>query len=335
MKRYSAIRIILLGPAMALALLVADCALADRPVGNLQLGLDTDTTANTARNLVPDVGLEVESYDISGEGPWAERFSFKGVTTSSKLVENVVAGTWEVTATGKNSDGAEISRGFAKVAVLAGLTSKADMTCTRIPGDGTLSLNLRWPTGVVYSPAIQATLTRSGTETQQALQFDVNGNAASFLADYEDGYYRLDVQLLETSVDPKLVVCGSTETVLILQGKTTSANWNFTADDLAPGGMIVTVTSDTSPPLQISLTSSLESGSIARDGTFTVTAVAASATPDSWQWYLDGAEIFEAASASVLIDTRAMRTGPHNLSVVAAKGKAYGSANYQFRITSK
>ena len=119
--------------------------------------------------------------------------------------------------------------------------------------------------------------------------------------------------------------------VLVMTGQITTGSWTLATTDLAlvTGGVNVTLSSTTNPPITISLsgnTSTLMDGS-----TMTVTANA-SVTPDSWQWYLNGTPIANATGASVTIGTAALGTAPYWLDVIAYKGGTDRSTGCQFHV---
>ena len=199
--------------------------------------------SSTARSLVPTVDMTVTTYNLSGTGPLGATMTANNV--SGNYVTTLAVGAWTIVATGLNAAGTSIVTGTVNVSVVANTNTPASIVCTPIPGPGTLNLSLNWPTGLLTTPAVVATLTPTGGAAQ-TLTFTLTGTTATFNSTtLTNGYYTLSMQLEDTSVTPAKVWWGDTETVEILATQPTSGSWTLTNSTLTgavPAGPVTGVT---------------------------------------------------------------------------------------------
>jgi hypothetical protein len=323
-----AVRVVVLLSLAAAA--VVGCRLPATATGGAGSMMIT-LTQSLAKDLNPGVDLTIASYDLSGIGPSSASFSTTGITASTYDATNIATGAWTVTAIGRNAAGTAIVQDSQAVTVMGGQSTAVTMNCIPINGNGTLSLNLTWPSGVITTPAVVATLTQLGGTASQSLSFTVSATSASWTSStVANGYYTLTIQLEETA-GTTTTLWGRTMTVLILTGQITTGSWALAASDLAlvSGGINVTLTSTTNPPIAVTLSGN---ASTLMDGSSMTVSASASVTPDSWQWYLNGAPIANATGASVTISTAALAIAPYWLDVVAYKGGTAGSNGCQFHV---
>jgi hypothetical protein len=180
------------GVAFALLVVLSACPVLTVPeTGDLRISLSAHTEA---RSLVPGIGpIEVSRYDISGDGPGSESFDVEAEVGSAPVVSSLLAGTWTVKATGRNSAGIAIVRGSVDVAVRAGQTASCDLPCGVISGDGTLALSLSWPGDLVTIPEVVATLVPTGADTEDVplpLSLVITDSSASVISTVPNGWWR-------------------------------------------------------------------------------------------------------------------------------------------------
>ncbi len=199
--------------------------------------------ANTARSLVPTVDMNVTTYNLTGTGPSGANMTANNV--SGNYVATLAVGAWKIVATGLNAAGTSIVSGTVNVTVVANTNTPASIVCTPIAGPGTLNLSLNWPTGLLTTPSVVATLTPTGGSTQN-LTFTVAGTTATYNSTtLTNGYYTLSLQLEDTSVTPAKVWWGDTETVEIIASQPTTGSWTLTNAVLTgtvPAGPVTGVT---------------------------------------------------------------------------------------------
>lgn len=104
------------------------------------------------RTLYPSF-ITPTSYDISGDGPGAESFSFSNLTASTKNITNLVVGTWAITVKAKDASGKIIANGSNNsVVVVKDLTTDAtvDINYLQTPttGTGIVDLTIDWPDAI-------------------------------------------------------------------------------------------------------------------------------------------------------------------------------------------
>jgi sugar lactone lactonase YvrE len=315
----------------SLAFMAAGCTLFTTDSATLRISLASDTRART---LQPGVSLDVITYDIAGSNTTGDSFEATGIGATLFQKEGLTPGTWTVQATGRNQAGDAIAVSApATVTLDIAETESLSLLCLPLEGNGTLSIELSWPAGSVTTPAIEATLTPRGGSAAP-IAFTITGNAASHSStSLQNGYYTLIVKLKDESLSGWLA-WSKVETVLIVKGRTTSANWVLEEDEVdtpAPSGMALILASDTKKPIAISLSgqqSILEEGS-----TMTVSATGTPA-PSSWQWYLDGDLLAGQTSSSTTVGSGLAAGRIHTLTVIGTTDDLEGSADIRFSVSA-
>jgi hypothetical protein len=203
-------------------------------IGNLTVTIDQASSRSLNAS-----GAEISSFTLSGEGPGGAGFGPVTVIPGQNFTQDVSAGNWTLSAQGLNSQGQTIVQGSTALMVSADTTNNASILCQPIAGTGSLSLQLSWPSDLIATPEIQATLTPAGSSAQ-ALAFTISGTSASFdNAAIASGFYTLCLSLKDSSTAPAKVWWGITETVRVYAGQTTAGQWGLTLASLtgsaAPG----------------------------------------------------------------------------------------------------
>lgn len=298
----------------------------------LKINLSSNTNAKT---IQPGISLDVVTYDIFGSGPSGATFQALGIGSTIYRKEGLLPGDWSVYAIGKNAAGTSIAQSATSAVTLAlAETKTVGLTCLPYVGNGSLRIDLSWPSEAAVTPVIEASLTPEGG-TSVPITFTITGNKASYLSDptLTNGYYTLSLKLKDSSMSNYLV-WSKVESVLIFKDQLTTANWVLTVDDAdaAPApGIALTLTSDTKKPITITLSgyyNDLQQGS-----TMTVSATG-TPTPTSWQWYLDGDILTGETSSSTTVGSGLVAGSAHTLTVIGKTTELARSADVRFRITT-
>ena len=330
MKKFTSMVVSLL-LILLVALTFTNCNMNNAPIPKSSLTISFTPDAES-RTLKPDtLNLAVSTYDLSGIGPNGAVFSITGITATSYTMENLVPGQWSVTAKGKNIDGIVIVQSAATLITLNSENNSLPLSLLPISGTGTFDLDLSWPTDMIGTPSITATLTPDiGTAID--LTFAITGTTASMTPlSLERGYYTLSVKLTDASVDPYLV-WSKVETVLVFVNATTSESWTLVAADMnapTPQNLGLLLTVDTKSPIEMALSDVL--AVLAYDTSMTVTASGTPA-PDSWKWYLDGDVMLGETTSTVTIGIGLAEKTLHTLTVIGWIGDVAGSTDATFRI---
>lgn len=138
--------------------------------------LKIDLASNTnAKTLQPGISLDVVTYDIFGTGPSEVTFEALGIGSTIYLKEGLLPGDWSVYAIGKNAAGTAIAQSATSTVTLAlAETKTVGLTCLPYAGNGSLRIDLSWPSESVVTPVIEASLTPEGG-TSTPITFTITG----------------------------------------------------------------------------------------------------------------------------------------------------------------
>ena len=247
---------------------------------------------SASKSLLPSLDMTPASYTIKGYGPAGASFTQK-VTGTSATISNLVAGAWSIIVEAYNGDASPtlIGSGTGTVAVTAGKTESLEITVIPLSGDGSLSLTVSWPSGVLSSgPSIEASLTPTTGGSAQSLSFTIIAdNSASYSSDFIAGYYTLSLCLKDGGV----VVGGKTDSVRIIAGQTTTGSYTFSSVN-NPGtisGVSLTITPSLADPYLVSITGG--ESTIMTGTTLNLTASVSNADASEeieYAWYVNGVD---------------------------------------------
>jgi len=317
----------------ALGALAAGCTLSpaapSQPLGPGKGSMTIYITQNisSARTLLPGTDLRPTSYILSGIGPGAEVFSQDAVEGANSIA-NIGAGAWVITATALNASAEIIGSGSAAIAVTIGRTASASITLAPLSGNGTLTVNLTWPSGSITTPVVFATLKPIDGSHPIDLAFIVGANSASFASSsIPSGYYTLIITL----DDCARVVAGKAEMVRLVKDQTTSGIYDFT--QVNSGNVEVEINPNFAQPLSVSLSGGQDL--LALGGYMSLFALVAG-NPGTlvFAWYDNG--IIKMVDGPTWNCGSSLSLGYHLIDVTActADGKQGGSASIQVLVTT-
>lgn len=288
----------------------------------------TITDMVRVKTLVPDISMEITSYDIIGYGPGEDdEISALGMTASNKLFTGIPFGNWNITVYGKNTDGTIIGSGEASVMVHTGETSQVGVTVVPLTGEGSFDISVLWNSGDTEMPAIEARLkSAAGDELNMTIPAYGEDIGTGSLENITNGYYTLIVKLFDND---KLAM-GAVEVVRIVHNENTRGTFDFTEINKHGGDIQVNITSEMADPLRvelngtepvISVTSVLELGASVADYNESLTYV----------WYVNG-QVEDIDTQSFTISD--YQPGIYRLDVTAfsTDGTQAGSATHTVRV---
>jgi hypothetical protein len=313
---------------MAVGLTIS-CDVIQIGTAGLRIKLASDPQA---RDILPGIPLDVESYDITGTGPGGSSLTVTDFTGSTYVNATLVPGVWTITAEGKNENGTVIVTSPAtEVTLQAGVTASVSLLCVPMAGTGTFTLTLEWPAGLIAEPEIEAFL-RPDEGDDIPLAMVPDGETASVTNDtLANGYYVLTVKLKDNSISDFLNWSWN-EPVLIYAGRTSSKTCTLIESDIDltdDRGISLMLASDTKKPFLMSLDYFKATMTV---GERMLVVARADREPDSWQWYLDGDPLDGQTDKRLDFGTDLAQNSVHSVVVIARKGDIVGSAGGRFSI---
>ena len=230
---------------IALVALIASCPLVERNLPAEEAKGETETGAATpdsdsgtltidfssifasARTLVP-AGMSISRCDITGtlEGG-GDSFAGSVGPGESFSRGGLAVGLWTIEIDAFNAGGTLVGHGETTARITAGSTTTARITIHPVPGNGTLSLTLRWGKSTFQSSSVRAVLSPAIT-ADGTLRFRVRVEGDYRVGTYTSdavpaGYYVLTLQLIGDGA----VVWGTMEAVRIAAGLITEKTWTY------------------------------------------------------------------------------------------------------------
>ncbi len=283
-----------------------------------------------ARTIVPSVDLDIASYDVQGSGPDGAAFSASAVTGASSQWDDLAAGSWEVTADGKNAEGVVVATGAATATIVAGETAQATITVAPPDGQGSIQVDVSWPAPLVSTPSVIASLaTEDGTTFALTTTLTSDGGSCT-TGQVGSGYYYLSVQLWNGDK----LVWGRTEAVRILAGEVTRAAYPLAAQDVngtPQGGLALTIQPDLMTPFTVTLSGIQPILPLHTDMTVSASS---EAEPDAWRWFVDGQQVPGSGSPTLTVGS-ALSPGNYWLDVVAQRGSILSSGHGFFVVSDR
>jgi hypothetical protein len=309
-----------------LTLLILSCTFSSLTGGVVILHISE--SVSNVKNLIPSIDMTPASYRVSGVSQDGESFTPVTITGTTTSIEKLAAGSWTITVDAYNSDSTptKIGTGLTSVTVTNGRTTDTAVTVRPLTGNGTLTVNLTWPSDVLVNPQVVATL-KPTTGTTQTLNFTVNATSANFSSStLAAGYYTLSIALNEGTT----TVAGKAETVRIVADQTTTGIYNFTNLNPAGGTASVTITPEMANPFVVSINGGQSTMTVGASQTLTAVV---SNYPGSltYAWYING--IDQNVSTATWTCGADWKIGTHTIDAIATSLDGSQAGNGTLTIT--
>lgn len=270
---------------------------SNSPSGSLHLFID-GTRRLQRDSITPEVPMSISSYEIEGYGPSGEQFT-EVVSGSSEFQKNdLLVGTWNITVTGSNADSLPVASGTAELRINIDETTEALITLLPLEGLGSTDITITWPETYLENPVVSASL-NNYQEEMIVMESVINANSAVCSSDdIEEGYYILNLQLLESDH----VVWGQSSSLRILAGENTAQEINLAEQDFnASGTAAISLEELLYPPLDVTLNGFSES--LAQDSSMNLSletdSIIDSDCSLSYFWYINGSSILNNSSQQI------------------------------------
>lgn len=288
----------------------------EKDFGKLSLKLSQNTKIKT---LVPEINMEISSYDVSGIGPLGSTFQLNS-TTENIEVDDLIVGDWNVVVNALNSNSQVIGTASANISIVAAVTNSLQLSVVPVEGTGQLNLEVNWNTGSVQNPTIESELIATDG-SPIALNFNlVNQQATYSNISIATGYYTLVIKLM----DNNQLAMGAVEIIRIVNNAETAGSYNFEGGN---GKLDINVTPDMAEPIEITLTG--QQISINEGETMSLVAsVSEEAGNVTYIWYING----ESVAVGNTFNVNNLSVGLYRLDVTAinANGTRAGSVTHRF-----
>jgi uncharacterized protein YjdB len=311
----------------ALVLAAIGCAPASKTTGSVSLAFNQ--TAYQA-SIMPPIGMQVVEYSVIGDGPGST--SFGPLTlTGAATIDELVPGSWTITAVGKNVTGDAIGEGAGVADIVIGQTSTMNITVAEYTGDGSYALSLSWEPNIVTYPIFAGELKDSASVvTPQVFVMDAPAcTAISTTTPIHAGWYANVVKLFDapTGLDGSEVLStGFAEAVRIAANQQTAALVSLHAVQ-GYGEIDINFSLDFADPLVITGTPAFGAVPVYAEigNVFSVSAPEAAV----YVWYLRGQQM--GTGSSYTLDASALVLGePYRLDVIgfSVDGRHAGSGTF-------
>ena len=165
--------------------------------------------------LVPDISLDVATFEITGAGP-AETTLVISTAGNSCLAEDILPGDWVIHAEGTNIDGVVLLTGDSSV-LLTAETEEIVITLSAIDGTGSIDTEVGWDDSLIQDPVFSLVLAGADGSVIDDEPV-VTPGSASLQTDVPAGLYKLIVQLN----DGAELAAGTADLVRVIAGSMTS-----------------------------------------------------------------------------------------------------------------
>lgn len=321
MKKWLTMPLLIL---VALGVMSCGNTLIPSTKGTLSINIGTAM----AKTLLPDISMDISTFEISGTGPSGSTFSETAYQTGTITVTNLLVGQWTVKIDGYNSSAQKIGSATKTASVTPNASTSVSMIIAPLTGNGTFQYTLTWPAEVsLTSPSVMGGIYELEADPIP-VTFELDGNSATYSTDLPAGYYAFGLGLL----DGETTMWSSNPVAFrIVEGATTSGRTDLTGNEIAMyGNLDIDVGVDLQNPIDITLAGSATSITTAQSLTVDATM---SRTPDMIEWFLDGQWIPELDDLESVNVGAGLGVGRHCISILVLEGTILGSEDFWFDVT--
>ena len=320
---------------LLLILIVAGCdigitGLDTQDVGTLSLQVNQGGDF-VEKTLAPSISMDIVEWEITGSGPDQRTYGPQTFALNASItIPDLYKGSWDITVEGLNASGDVIGRGTKSLVITAAQTTSDSITVVPLSGNGTLDLDVTWPTSLFDNDVFEVILTdKDGDAHVLSPTLDYTNGTGSYSGTWAAGYYDLNVQLLDGTTS----VWGTYESVRIVEGEATEGTLILTEEMLNisnNGALNLDIVDDMQNPFLVSLSG--VSGELTAGTSMQVSSsVDPSSETYSYVWFLNGVMIpGETLSTITFGDTLAI--GHYNLALRVSDGTVISSTVHYFSV---
>ena len=287
------------------------------------LVLNFNSMSVSSKTIVPDVTMDVVSYDVSGTN-LGKNFNETINADELLVVDDLAVGHWVINAEAKNDVGKIIASGYTGIDIFAGKITNETLTVTPLDGTGTLSLTVDWTDASQFTNTTTVTgyLTPAG-ESAASINFDASGDkAATHTSTLDKGYYLLSAHVQEGTETWNYI-----DTLRIIYNEITSATINV-ADIYYTGDININIDDDLENPIDITFSGALSN---ITPGTIMTVTAACSPLPETYLWYIDGVLLTDETNPFITIgSTLIEREAPYRLTLIVSYQDILSSESHVF-----
>jgi hypothetical protein len=198
-KKIITINIILLAVIIIFLASCKNSLLVGNPLFNkVETGsLTVSLSSESPRTILPAIDMTMSTFNISGTGPDSAVFSSDGVAGTTYTAENLITGSWSITADALNESGVIVMTGTVNVEIISG-DNTVTVDVYPLTGNGSVGFTLSWSAGVlsVADTEIVSSFTPAGG-SPTALTFTISDGEAICTQEFAPGYYQWDLRVEE------------------------------------------------------------------------------------------------------------------------------------------
>ena len=159
-NRRRVILVILLFIALIAFLILAVSCDTDEDSGLSRLEIRIEEDENSgSKTIMPSLTLmEISKYSVSGTGPDGATFGPVISSENTLSIQNLVAGSWEISAKALNVENNEVASGTGTVEISQGDNS-AVVVLDKMTGTGTLQLDFSWDSSICSETVMKLSIT--------------------------------------------------------------------------------------------------------------------------------------------------------------------------------
>ncbi len=233
---------------------------------------------------VPEINID--SYRLTGSGPMGQVYEGEYFNNSEVLLNNLQAGTWQVTLTGFDLAEQPVAQDAKTLEIQRGEETLWEALVTPLEGTGVLDTEITWPEQLDEQIEKEVVLINAASGVKTTLEALPDGSYAAVQLDH--GYYLLQVFLQEGSHR----YYGDVFLVRILADQETRFELEVTEQDIHYiGSVTVTIDHELGNPLEVCLSGPEEP---LYQGDYAYIVVTVDDPPEGvynhFRWFINGEE---------------------------------------------